>query len=77
MNPTTIDLFTMALGLHHPWTCTKIDFSSTLGKLDIWVDFSRGARFLCPTCGSQEYPMHNMPDKGASSEIRAVQSNKP
>ncbi len=63
MNPTTIDLFTMALGLHHPWTCTKIDFSSTLGKLDIWVDFSRGARFLCPTCGSQECPVHDTTDK--------------
>lgn len=53
MNPTTIDLCTLALGLHHPWACTKIDFSTSLGMLDIWVDYLRGARFLCLTCGTQ------------------------
>lgn len=63
MNPSTIDLFTMALGLHHPWTCTKIDFSSSMGKLDIWVDFTRGTRFACPSCARQECPVHDTVDK--------------
>ena len=63
MNSSTIDLFTMALGLHHPWTCTKIDFSSSMGKLDIWVDFARGTRFACPSCERQECAVHDTVDK--------------
>ncbi len=63
MNPTTIDLFTMALGLLRPWTCMTIDFSSTMGKLDIRVDFTRGAHLTCPSCAALDCPVHDTVDK--------------
>jgi transposase len=44
-------LFTMALGLQAPWEVKTLDFSATDRRLDILVDFQRGASFPCPVCG--------------------------
>jgi transposase len=63
MNQQTIDLFTLALGLHQPWYCTKVEFSAKIGKLDIWVDFVRGARFSCPTCDATGCSVHDTTNK--------------
>jgi transposase len=49
MDPNT--LFTVALGLQPPWEVKALDFSLEAKRLDIRVDFERGASFPCPECG--------------------------
>lgn len=45
------DLFKLALGLEDPWMVREVRFSPEEGRLDIWLDFPRGATFSCPSCG--------------------------
>lgn len=45
------DLFKLALGLEDPWMVREVRFSYEKGRLDIWLDFPRGATFSCPGCG--------------------------
>lgn len=45
-------LFGMALGIVPPWEVTEIDFSKESNRLDITIDFQRGATFVCPVCGA-------------------------
>jgi hypothetical protein len=37
------DLFQLALGLLSPWTVTRSEFDAVDGRLDLYVDFPRGA----------------------------------
>ena len=46
------ELFQMALGLSFPWKVMSSDFDAQAGRLDIRIDFPRGSRFCCPTCGT-------------------------
>jgi transposase len=50
MDPNT--LFTVALGLMPPWEVRDLRFSVEAKRLDIVVDFERGASFPCPVCGA-------------------------
>lgn len=45
-------LFGMALGIVPPWEVTEIAFSKESNRLDITIDFQRGATFVCPVCGA-------------------------
>ena len=45
-------LFGMALGIVPPWEVTEVSFSKESNRLDITIDFQRGATFLCPVCGT-------------------------
>jgi transposase len=45
------DLFKLALGLEDPWMVREVSFNPEEGRLDIWLDFPRGATFFCPSCG--------------------------
>jgi transposase len=45
-------LFTAALGLQSPWEVKSLDFNVSEKRLDIRVDFQKGASFPCPLCGS-------------------------
>ena len=45
-------LFTVALGLTPPWEVRDLRFSVEEKRLDIVVDFERGADFQCPVCGA-------------------------
>jgi transposase len=49
MDMTT--LFTMALGLQAPWEVKDLQFNPEGHRLDIQIDFARGANFPCPDCG--------------------------
>jgi transposase len=49
MDPET--LFGLALGLTPPWQVRRIEFSTETARLDIYLDFPRGATFHCPACG--------------------------
>jgi transposase len=44
-------LFTAALGLQPPWEVKSLEFNVVERRLDILVDFQRGASFPCPVCG--------------------------
>jgi len=44
-------LFDTALGLTSPWQVRRIEFSTETARLDIHLDFPRGATFHCPACG--------------------------
>ena len=52
MDPET--LFGLALGLTPPWQVRRIEFSTETARLDIYLDFPRGATFRCPACGVAE-----------------------
>jgi transposase len=54
-----LTLFTQALGLTKPWNVVEVVFSKETGRLDLKIDFARGATFLCPTCGKGECPVHD------------------
>ena len=45
-------LFGIALGITPPWEVTEVAFSKESSRLDISIDFQRGATFACPVCGS-------------------------
>jgi transposase len=44
------ELFQAALGLLPPWLVSRT-FSESAERLDIHLDFPRGAVFPCPVCG--------------------------
>ena len=43
-------LFQAALGLSEPWQVTSVEFDAERKRLDLRVDFAKGARFPCPEC---------------------------
>src|SRR5665648_433636 len=49
MTSGNLDLFKMALGLEDPWKVTRTDFNPEGGRLDLYLDFPRGAAFLVPS----------------------------
>ena len=44
-------LFQAALGLTAPWQVTSVEFDRDAKRLDLRVDFLKGATFSCPECG--------------------------
>ncbi|MCE1248475.1 MAG: transposase family protein [Firmicutes bacterium] len=40
----------MALGLSEPWVIENIKFDAVEKRLDIFLDFKKGASFSCPKC---------------------------
>jgi transposase len=60
-----LDLFKLALGLGEPWRVTRTEFDPAAGRLDLYLDFPRGARFACPEpgCPRRECPVHDTEDK--------------
>src|ERR1700737_85405 len=41
-------LFQAGLGLSDPWRVTSVEFDAEAKRLDLRVDFAKGARFSCP-----------------------------
>jgi transposase len=52
------ELFGAALGLVAPWRVVRSEFDANAGRLDLFLDFPRGARFACPQpgCTQRECP---------------------
>ena len=42
-------LFSLALGLTKPWQVGDLKFSKAEGRLDLRIDFVKGAKFTCPS----------------------------
>jgi transposase len=55
-------LFGSALGLEIPWQVVSIDFDPDAKRLDLYLDFPRGSRFLCPDCNAS-CPVHDTVDR--------------
>ena len=47
----TSKLIEIALQIKEPWKITDVKFSPEAGRLDIYIDFEKGATFACPVCG--------------------------
>lgn len=47
-----VELFGMALGLTEPWFVERTEFDAGARRLDLYLDFRRGAVFACPECGA-------------------------
>lgn len=64
MPDPTVSLFQLALALTPPWEVDRIEFDAPGKRLDIYLDFPRGARFPCPapSCG-EVGPVHDTIDK--------------
>lgn len=55
------ELFKDALGLDQPWRVTGSEFDVAAGRLDLYLDFPRGSRFVCPEpgCEQDQCPVHD------------------
>jgi len=58
-------MFGAALGLAEPWQVVSVAFDQEIGRLDLGLDFPRGARFNCPESGCAEMgcAVHDTVDK--------------
>jgi transposase len=57
-------LFGMALGLMEPWYIDRVKFDPEKRRLDLILEFKKGAKFLCPECGSGELcPVHDTKER--------------
>jgi len=58
-----IDLFQAALGLPEPWRVVGAEFSADRRRLDLYLDFPKGARFACPEGDAAGCAVHDTSDK--------------
>lgn len=59
-----LGLFTQALGLTKPWLVSDLKFSKEEGRLDLWIDFVKGAKFPCPSCDqTKEGEVHDTQER--------------
>ena len=57
-------MFSLALGLTKPWKVAEIKFSKEEGRLDLWLDFAKGAKFPCSSCAdTPEGEVHDTQDR--------------
>lgn len=50
MQAQDLALFKAALGLTEPWQVTSVEFDRERKRLDLRIDFPKGATFCCPEC---------------------------
>ena len=56
-------LFSTALGLVKPWKVIDIKFSKEKGRLDLTIDFQKGATFPCSLCKEGDCPVHDTKER--------------
>jgi transposase len=54
-----LELFSRALGLREPWRVVETRFDAERRRLDLRLDFERGARFACPECERPGCEVHD------------------
>lgn len=57
------ELFRAALGVAEPWRVTDAAFDADQGRLDLYLDFPRGAHFPCPEGDAGQCPVHDTDSK--------------
>jgi transposase len=63
MQAQDLRLFQAALGLTEPWQVVSVEFDPVAKRLDLRIDFPKGARFPCPECGRADCPVHDTEEK--------------
>ena len=63
MQAQDLRLFQAALGLTEPWQVASVEFDRAAKRLDLRIDFVKGARFACPECGRADCPVHDTEEK--------------
>jgi transposase len=63
MQAQDLRLFQAALGLTEPWQVASVEFDPAQKRLDLRIDFAKGARFACPECGRADCPVHDTEEK--------------
>lgn len=58
-----VELFGRALGLREPWRVVDTEFDAERKRLDLRLDFARGARFACPKCDREGCEVHDSSEK--------------
>jgi len=58
-----VDLFQLALGLEEPWQVVSSSFDAGARRLELRLDFAKGARFECPECRRSGCPVHDTSEK--------------
>jgi transposase len=58
-----IDLFQQALGLVAPWRVVDCSFDAGQRRLELRIDFLRGATFACPECAAEGCKVHDTEQK--------------
>jgi len=58
-----LSLFTLALGVEKPWKVVDVKFSKDEGRLDIKLDFQKGATFPCPSCEDGRCSVHDTKER--------------
>jgi transposase len=53
------DLLQLALALAPPWAVAGSAFDAAQRRLDVAIDFPKGSRFACPSCGAAECPAYD------------------
>ena len=56
-------VFQAALGVSDPWQVTEATFDPEHSRLDLYIDFVRGARFSCPESDHDDCPVHDTEHK--------------
>jgi transposase len=54
-----VDLFQAALDLEKPWEVVGVEFDAERRRLDLRIDFPKGARFPCPECERADCGVHD------------------
>jgi len=54
-----LEVFAAGLGMVEPWRVVGATFDPEQGRLDLRIDFSRGARFACPEGDEPACPVHD------------------
>ena len=58
-----IDLFQQALGLTDPWRVVECSFDAVERRLELRIDFEKGATFACPECQAPGCKVHDSEQK--------------
>lgn len=58
-----VELFQAALGLGEPWRVVESSFDGDQRRLELRIDFERGARFACPECERAGCEVHDTVEK--------------
>lgn len=53
-------VFEKALKIEEPWYVTHYDLDESEDTLHIYLNFERGAKFVCPHCGSAKTKIHDV-----------------
>ena len=47
------ELYRHLLGIESPWTVSRVELDVKGGRVDVWAEHAKGARFACPECGRE------------------------